>query len=294
MMKEKVVRAIGVLLIFALLLSVSLVHVNMRELTANYPDEYRSYYIPSASQMKAFSLGYHTAAADILFIWFLQFYDWYNKSVRYSYMEHTFDVMTDLDPKFQEAYIMAALFAFIPLKYEYVYKFLDKGIEKNPENFVLPYDAGCYAFFSEKNYDRAAKYFKEAFERNPDKALIKNLYAKALAHHGELETALEYFQELYENYKDDATPEGNYYRSAAARHIWATSDAIGKRNIGRAMEAYRSRHGRNPSSLGLLVKEGFIAKLPKDPAGNDYGYSIANGSITCLSQFDPKKAVGRW
>ncbi|HQO19772.1 MAG TPA: tetratricopeptide repeat protein [Acidobacteriota bacterium] len=294
MTKGRAVRALGLAAVFALLACAFSLHVRMRELTAGYPDEYRSYYIPSSTQAKAFSLGYHNAAADILFIWFLQFYDWYNRSVRYGYMEHTFDVMTDLDPKFQEAYMTAALFAFIPLKYDYVYKFLDKGIEKNPDNFVLPYDAGCYAFFSEKNFERAAKYFKIAQDRNPDKALVRNLYAKALLQKGDLESALDYFRELFRIYENDTTPEGNYYRAAAVRHIWSTVNAIGERDIGKAVEDYRSKHGKNPPSLSALKKEGLLSVIPRDPAGNEFGYDPASGRITCLTPFDPKKAIGRW
>jgi tetratricopeptide (TPR) repeat protein len=294
MKKETLLQFITVLLIFSLLASAFLVHVRLRKLTENYPDEYRSYYIPSSTQVKAFSLGYQTAAADLLFIWFLQFYDWYNKSVRYSYMEHTFNVMTDLDPQFQDAYIVAALFAFIPLRYDYVYKFLDKGIEKNPGNFVIPYDAGCYAFFSEKNYERASKYFKTAYERNPDKATLKNFFAKALAHKGDLETALSYFEELYAKYKDDNSSEGNYYRVAAARHIWSTKNAIAERDVGKAVGAYKTRFGKNPPSLRSMVAEGLIAAVPKDPMGNDYEYNKEDGKIACKSVFDAKKVIGRW
>ncbi len=294
MKKDRIAALMGVLVIAALFYSTFTVHVKMRDLTAGYPDEYRSYYIPSSAQVKAFSLGYHNAAADILFIWFLQFWDWYNRSVRYDYMVHTFDVMTDLDPKFQEAYVMAALFAFVPLKYDYVYLFLDKGIEKNPDNYVLPYDAGCYAFFSEKNYDRAAKYFKIAQDRNPDRALIRNLYAKALAQKGDLETALEYFQDLYRTYEKDTSPEGNYYRAAAVRHIWSTINAISDRDVGKAVTAFREKNGKNPPSLSALKKDGLLAGIPKDPAGNEYGYDPASGTITCLTPFDAKKAIGRW
>jgi len=294
MMGERAARFAGIVLVIALFCSAFLLHVDMRKLTAGYPDEYRSYYIPSSAQVRAFSLGYHTAAADILFIWFLQFYDWYNKSVRYSYMEHTFDVMTDLDPKFQEAYVVPALLAFLPLRYDLVYKYLDKGIEKNPDNFVLPYDAGCYAFFSEKNYDRAAKYFKTAYERNPEKGLIRNLYGNALAHKGDLEAALDFFRELYRKYENVNTSEGYYYRGAAATHIWETMNRIADRDVGKAIEAYKSRFGRNPASLNILVREGFIGKIPKDPAGNDYGYDPAEGVIICKSEFDPRKVIGRW
>ena len=190
--------------------------------------------------------------------------------------------------------LTAALFAFIPLKYDYVYKFLDKGIEKNPDNFVLPYDAGCYAFFSEKNFERAAKYFGIAQERNPDKALVRNLYAKALLQKGDLESALDYFRELYTIYESDTSPEGNYYKAAAQRHIWSTVNAIGERDVGKAVEDYSSKHGKNPPSLGVLKREGYLSVIPRDPAGNEFAYDPTSGRIRCLTPFDPKKAIGRW
>ncbi len=293
-MRKKIVDYIGIVLILALLSNVFFLHSEIRDLTKNYPDEYRSYYIPSSLQMKFFSLGYHHAFSDLLYLWFLQFYDWYNKSVRYSYMVHTFEVMTDLDPKHQEAYTIAALFAFIPLKYDLVYKFLDKGIEKNPENFVLPYDAGCYAFFSEKNYERAVKYFEIAYKRNPDKSLLKNLYAKALSRKGDLDAALDYFEDIYARYKDDTTDEGNYYRSAAMRHIWVTKNAIAERDVKEAVSKYRQKYGKNPLNLRILVNEGFLSKIPKDPLGEDYNYDSNTGEIKCVSKFDPKAITGRW
>lgn len=293
-MRKKLSLLFSILIILALFSNIIFFHIEIRDLTKNYPDEYRSYYIPSSLQVKVFSLGYHNAVSDLLFLWFLQFYDWYNKSVRYSYMEHTFDVMTDLDPKHQEAYVVAALFAFLPLKYDLVYKFLDKGIEKNPENYVLPYEAGCYAFFSEKNYERAAKYFEIAYKRNPDRSLIKNLYAKALSHKGDLEVALEYFEEIYNKYKNDDSNEGNYYRSASMRHIWMTKNAIAERDVKEAVSKYKEKYGKNPQSLKVLLNEGFLKKIPKDPIGEDYKYDPQSGEITCVSKFDPKAIMGRW
>ena len=293
-MRKKLSKLMSILVIIILLATIFSFHIKLVDLTKNYSDEYRSYYIPSSLQVKVFSLGYHNAISDLLYLWFLHFYDWYNKSVRYSYMEHTFEVMTDLDPKHQEAYLMAALFAFIPLKWDLVYKFLDKGIEKNLDNYVLPYEAGCYAFFSEKNYERAVKYLEIAYKRNPNKSIIKNLYAKALSHKGDLESALEYFEEIYNKYKEDTTHEGNYYRTAATRYIWMTKNAIAERDVSEAVSKYRERYGKNPSSLKILVNEGMLKKIPKDPLGEDYEYSPQSGEITCVSKFDPKTMMGRW
>lgn len=293
-MKKLFVNLIIYVLILFIFFTISSIHKELYEITKVYPDEFRSYYIPSSLQVKIFSLGYYNAVSDLLFIWFLQFYDWYNKSVRYSYMEHTFNVMTDLDPKHVEAYSIAALFAFIPLKYELVYKFLDKGIEKNPDNYILPFDAGMYAFFSEKNYERAAKYFEIAYKRNPHKAILKNFYAKSLSLKGDLKSALEYFKEIYLKYKDDNTYEGNYYKMAALRHIFLTELEISIKKIEEAIKAFVDKYGKNPDSLRALVKEGLLDEIPLDPFNKPFLYDPKTGQVICQSEFDPKAFAKRW
>ncbi len=287
-------RFIATLFAILLFFSIFNIHKDLTYITRIYPDEYRSYYIPSSLHAKVFSLGYTNALSDLLYLWFVYYWDWYGKNVRYSYMEHTFEVMTDLDPKNQDAYIIAALLAFVPLKWDLVYKFLDKGIEKNPENYVIPYDAGNYALFSEKNYERAAKYFQIAFERNPERTTIKNLLAYSLSHKGDLETSLKYFEEILDKYKNDDSPEGNYYRFSSVLHIFEVKNEIAKRDVEKAVEKYRAKFGKNPPSLRVLKKEGFINEIPKDPLGKDYEYDPNSGTIKCVSKFNPKEVIGRW
>lgn len=290
-MKKKISAILLTIFIFC---SIYYSHQDLRFITKNYPEDFQSYYIPSSIQAKVFSLGYYNALSDLLYIWFLLYWDYYGKPVRYSYMEHTFEVMTDLDPKNQDLYVVSALFAFLPLKWDLIYKFLDKGIEKNPDNYIIPYDAGMYALFSEKNYERAVKYFTISFERNPNRTIIKNLLARALSRKGDLETALNFFEEIYNKYKNDNSKEGNYYRLSSMTHIWQLKNEINERDVANAIEEYRKKFNQNPPSLKVLVKEGFLKSMPKDPLGKDYQFNAKEGKIICLSKFDPKEIAGRW
>ncbi|MEJ2367298.1 MAG: hypothetical protein P8Z49_02845 [Acidobacteriota bacterium] len=174
---QRVKTILGLLVIAGLFAVVVPVHRDMRALTKTYPGDYQAYFIPSSGYMKVMSLGYRNFWADLLYLWTLQYYDYYNMKVRYTYLHHTFEVITDLDPKFREAYIMGALFAFINKDWKLLYQMEDKGIEKNPKDYIIPYDAGCYALFSEKNYTRAIHYFRIALRRNPDQPFLKDLLA---------------------------------------------------------------------------------------------------------------------
>jgi tetratricopeptide (TPR) repeat protein len=281
-------------LIAAFFLGIFVLHQDLRKIQLTYPDEYRSYLVPSSAQMKVMSLGYRNLWADLLFLWAIQYYDWYNRSVRWGYLEHTFDVITDLDPKYQDAYIIGSLFAFMGLKWDIIYTLEDKGIRLNPTNYIIPYDAGCTALFSEKNYPRAVKYFRIAYERNPNKAILASFLARAYQFSGDSASSLAFWKDIFIRYKDSTSPEANYYRSTAARHVWDLTIALDSERVKAAAETYRAKVGSSPPTLSSLVHAGLLPEVPLDPTGRNYAFDPATGAITCTSPFDVKTIVGQW
>jgi len=268
-----------------------------RQLWARSVDEqypFRTYILPSSDQMKVVSLGYRHFWADLVYIWSLLYYDYYNRDVRYAYFERSFEIITDLDPQNREAYVMSALFAFMGQRWDLLYRFLDKGIAAMPQDSILPYEAGTYALFSEKNLERASHYFAIAAERDPGRPLFKKFLAQALASKGETEAARVYWRALYESVKDTATPEGNYYRGTALRNLWDLKVQEDLRTLDKATEAYRERYGRYPGALGILVHEGLLPSLPLDPGGKPYAYDPRSGLVGSRSKFDFKAAYGGW
>ncbi len=287
-------RALALLLIAGLFAAVVPLHRSLFALTQTYPDEFRSYYIPSSGNMKILSLGYHSFWADLIFIWSLLYYDYYGREVRYTYLERTFEVVTDLDPRNREAYVISALFAFIGNRYDLVYRFEDKGIRQIPDDSILAFDAGTYAFFSEKNNARAVRYFSIAAERSPERPIFRKLLAQALGATGNLESAAAYWKAIYDDNRDLQTKEANYYRGTALRHLWDLKVRMDQRDLEAAVKKYVERHGHNPGALQTVVKEGLLARLPLDPAGKPYAYDAAKGAVTCVSPFDFKTAYGQW
>lgn len=287
-------RLAAVLLLVLCLASSVALH---RQLWARSDDEqypFRTYLLPSSAEMKVASLGYRHFWADLVYIWSILYYDFYNREVRYTYFERTFDIVTDLDPRNREAYVMSALFAFIGNRYDLVYRFLDKGIEAMPEDAILPYEAGTYALFSEKNMERASRYFALAAKRDPGRPLFKNLLAQAVASKGEPGAARAYWRELYESFKDSTTQEGAYYRGTALRHMWDLKVQADLQTLERAVWAYEERRGSAPGDLALLVRDGLLPALPLDPAGESYALDPKSGMVYCRSAFDYKAAYGGW
>lgn len=80
----------------------------------------------------------------------------------------------------------------------------------------------------------------------------------------------------------DANP-ANYVRGAldAGMNAKATVGAIG---LERAIQLYRIKEGKNPSTLQDLVKKGHLPSIPPAPAGRAYQYNAKTGKVKVVSK----------
>jgi tetratricopeptide (TPR) repeat protein len=288
-------RTLAGVLVVALLLtgSVSL-HQDLVALKDSYPTEFRSYYIPSSQYLKVASLGQRNFWADLIFIWSIQYFDRYAESVRDTYLFHTFDVITDLDPRFYEAYIFGNLFLSLDGRFDLIYKLSDKGLGLNPQNWLLAWDAGTYAFFQHKDYTQALKYFRIAAERNPSEARLKDLLANAYKYRGDYEDSLRFWRELKADHEKDQTEQGRFFVFTADRNIFDLTTKIDLRTLKGAVETYRKSRGSLPPSLEALVRLGFLKTLPADPEGKPYLYDRATGEVTSQTPFKFRGKYAQW
>lgn len=288
-------RTLAGVLLLALLLagSVSL-HQDLVALNHTYPTEFRSYYIPSSEYLKVVSLGQRNFWADLVFIWSIQYFDRYGDSVRDTYLFHTYQVITDLDPRFHEAYVFGNLFLSLDGRFDLIYELTDKGLGLNPRNWLLAWDAGTYAFFQQKNYTQALKYFRIAAERNPSDPRLKDLVANAYKYRGDYEDSLRYWRELKADHEKDETEQGRFLVFAADRNIFDLTTKIDLRSIKAAVEAYRSGRGSLPLNLEILVRQGFLKTLPSDPDGKPYLYDPTTGEVTSQTPLKFRGKFAQW
>ena len=285
-------RTLAGVLLLALLLSGSVsLHQELVALNQTYPTEFRSYYIPSSAYLKVASLGQRNFWADLVFIWSIQYFDRYGQSVRDTYLFHTYDVITDLDPWFYEAYIFGNLFLSLDRRFDLIYQLTDKGLELNPKNWLLAWDAGTYAFFQQKDYTQALKYFRIAAARNPSDDRLKDLVANAYKYRGDYEDSLRYWQDLKADHENDGTEQGRFFVFAAERNISDLTTKIAMRALKGAVETYRKDRGALPPNLEALVRSGILKALPLDPEGKPYLYDHGTGEVTCQT---PLKFRGKW
>ncbi len=107
--------------------------------------------------------GFDNLAADL---WYMRFASyWGYQLVHGRHFQNLYpllDLITDLDPRFIQAYDFGSLALGDSEQVDEAVKLLDKGAAHDPENHYFPYKAGLTLFFFSEDYLRAASYFERA------------------------------------------------------------------------------------------------------------------------------------
>jgi tetratricopeptide (TPR) repeat protein len=231
-------------------------------------------YIPSGKFLKYATFGYSSLAADLIYIWAIQYYGTYTITERFEYLNHIFSIIAELDPRYLDPYEVGALIAVYEAKdLDLAFKILDRGFEKNPDQWIFPFISGHYAQMFKKDYQLAKKYYKKAMGIPGSPAIAQRLYAAASFKSMDYQTALKQWVKILE------TTEDKRIKKIASNHIYQVKAAIDIQAIKQAIQAYKEKYGRNPSSLQQLVSKGFLSAIPKDLDQNDYVYDPETGEV---------------
>jgi tetratricopeptide (TPR) repeat protein len=237
-------------------------------------------YIPSGKFLKYATFGYSALVADMVYLWAIQYYGSYDIVDRFTYLDHIFAIIAELDPRYTDPYEVGSMIAAkeagdVPL----ALRILDRGFAKNPDMWLFPFEAGHIAQMQLKDFDLARKYFGEAMALPGAPDFTKRLYANAALKVTDYRTSWETWLEVYNTAKDDRVKKiasNHLYQVRAEMDASALKEAIGK---------FKERYGRLPSALDQLVMTGLLPSLPKDLDGQDYVYDPATGDV---------KAASRW
>ena len=121
-------------------------------------------YLPSGKYLKYATFGYSSLIADLIYLWAIQYYSNYSIQDRFHYLDHIFSVIAELDPRYLDPYEIGAMIAVYEAKdLNLAFKILDRGLEKNPDQWIFPFQAGHYAQMTIKDYKIAKKYFSLRF-----------------------------------------------------------------------------------------------------------------------------------
>ena len=231
-------------------------------------------YVPSGKFLKYAAFGYSGLAADMIYLWAIQYYGSYEIVDRFTYLDHIFAIIAELDPRYTDPYEVGSMIASqeardIPL----ALKILDRGFAKNPDMWLFPFEAGHIAQTQLKDYDLARKYYGKAMVLPGAPDFTKRLYANAALKVTDYKTSWETWLEVYNTATDDRV------KKIASNHLYQVRAEMDINALKEAVAKFKEKYGRLPEELSRLVGAGLLASLPKDPDGQDYVYDPVTGDV---------------
>lgn len=232
-------------------------------------------YIPSGKSLKYVTFGYHSLMADLVYLWAIQYFSDQTIWERFDYLDHIFGIIAELDPQYLDPYEIGALIAVYDAKdLDLALTILDRGMEKNPTQWIIPLQAGHFAQMFAKNFEVAQKYYKKVMEIEGAPEIAQRLFANAAYRISDYKTAWDNWLEIYETATDPRVIK------IASNHLYRTKAAMDFETLQSAIELYKNKHGRYPSDLEQLVSDGLIRAVPKDLDEEDYLYDPETGAVT--------------
>jgi tetratricopeptide (TPR) repeat protein len=231
-------------------------------------------YLPSGKYLKHVTFGYSSLVADIIYLWAIQYYGTYEIADRFKYLEHIFSIIAELDPKYTDPYEVGALVAVYDAHDpQLAFKILDMGLEKNPDMWIFPFQAGHIAQMNAKDYELAREYYRKAMEIPGAPPIVKRLYANAAYKTMDYQEAWAMWKEVYETAKED------WVKEIAYNHLYRVKSAVDTEALSEAVKKFNERYGRLPADLSQLARAGLIKEVPKDLNGKDYVYDPKTGEV---------------
>lgn len=230
----------------------------------------------SSSTLKRMSLGYSEIMADIYWLRAIQYFGDSERKLnekRPDTLYKYFDILTDLDPKFVNAYRFGGTFLAEPPPFglgdiEKGIELFDKGRKNNPENFRLPLEEAFLYYLYQKDYERAAELFKEASEKSglsPFRRMsLKGMSASAHSKGGNRKLSKRIWQIIYET----SPSEGR--RSFALRNLEELSAMDMEDRLTETLKEYVRRYNTLPTSIEALRDAGIIKQVPNEPLGGEF------------------------
>ncbi len=235
-------------------------------------------YIPSGKHLKYAALGHSGLVADLIYIWAIQYYSTYSIPDRFDHLDHIFSIISELDPFFLDPYEIGALIAVYEAQdLELCLKILDRGLENNPGQWLLPFEAAHYAGMVKKDYRTARAYYEKAMNIPGAPPLIRRLHANTAFQLADYETAWRNWLEIYQTAEDERV------KKIASNHLYQAKAARDIQNLQAALQDFIRDFGQRPHELEELVRSGKLSSLPRDLDDRPYVYNPETGEIKSAS-----------
>jgi len=243
-------------------------------------------FLPTGEYLNAASLGYQALIADALYLWSIQYYGHQLVDEGRQYLWRIFDVITDLDPQYEDAYLTGALMMGSDLgDPAMAMRLLRKGESNNPGEWIYPLESGYYAWMSLGDHELASEFFDRAVAIPGAPDVIGRMRAGMAEFSGDKRAALALWAEVYQGARDEGDGK---IESIAWQHLYDLKVDVDLEDLRVAIRRFRLDRGRLPAALEVLVSEGYLRVVPEPPGGGRYEYEPVSGEVD-----DPRESTTR-
>jgi hypothetical protein len=281
-------RTLGSLAVIAVLLgAVVLSEVRLGKITREDPLGRELLYLPSPEMLKIMSLGNPGLVADVLYLWSIQYYSFYQPHERFLYLETVYNLITDLDPLYVDAYRIGALIMQIQTGGDEeeveaaVRRLFDKGLRNLPDDWQLAEAAAWDFFIRFKDREIALHYAEIATQRPGAPPRIKRMVGVWRDEESAwtLDDSIAYWRravEDAENEWDHVLCMNQFYDAVTARD---------RNTLEPLLDVFAARFGFCPESWEDLIRAGALGRVPLDAYGDPYGIGIEDCRLVAYKKF---------
>ena len=277
-MKRNIAFLIVLLLAFSVLIGPFSARMKNRALIE------KTGYLPDSVVLRIVSADQKPLAAAALVFKTMMYYGGLSEggqgksfSTDFTGMGQTLSSVTRLDPYNMDTYYFGQATLVWDLQhFAEANALLDYGMRHRDWDFYLPLFAGFNSAYFMKDYESAARYYRRVGELTGSDYFMK-LTGRYLYDIGETEQAIAYLTTMVEDARNDAVRQGLSMRLEAFQAV---------RDIEVARDRFREANGKLPEDLNVLLKDGFLSALPKDPYGGAF-FLDDKGKVQSTSKFIP-------
>jgi len=247
-------------------------------------------YVRSPEAMQRLALSYDALLADLYWIRTVQHYGGTRLSTDprkpYDLLYPLLDLTTSLDPRFNLAYLLGAIFLAEeppggPGRPDLAIQLLDKGLRAHPTKWEFAQWIGFVHYWWRQDYQEAANWFSRAADLPGAPSWLRLVAATTLAQGGSRASSRVLWQDIAR------TADQEWSRNAA-EHRLRQLDAMDQLDqLRAAVNVYRDRFGAAPAGWDDLRRAGYLRGTPVDPAGVPYRFETGTVSLDETSPLNP-------
>ena len=281
-------RTIGTLVIVAALLGVAVTaEVQLARTPREDPLGRRLLYLPSPEMLRILSLGNPNLAADVLYLWSIQYYSLFEPHERFLYLETVYSLITELDPLYVDAYRIGALIMQIQTGGDQqelqnaVQRLFDKGLRNLPDNWQLA-EAAAWDFYIRFRDRQTALHYAEIAVRHPEApSRVKRVVGvwREKENVWTLDDSIDYWRRAVDEAEDE------WDRAMCMNQLYDAVTARDRQRLEPLLAAFSAHFGFCPESWNELVRAGVLGQAPVDLFGDPYGIGAESCELVAYKKF---------